>query len=159
MVGRAFDAVVEREIREAADGASNVRLDLRWVPTEEVQTFFAASDLVVLPYRRILNSGALMLALTLACPVLVPDLGSMRDQQARFGAEWVRLYPGELTPEDLAAACAWAARQRDREPDLAGGDWVRIAQQTRAVYGALLSRPQSAVSPVQVGGGRTWTGA
>ena len=109
VVGRPFDAAIEREVRDAADGASNVRLDLRWIPPEEVQIFFAASDLVVLPYRRILNSGAVVLALTFGRPVLVPDLGAMRDQQEAFGADWIRLYSGELTVTELVAASDWAA--------------------------------------------------
>ena len=71
-------------------------------------SFFAAADLVVLPYRRILNSGVVMLSLTFARPVLVPDLGAMRDQQERFGADWVRLYRGDLTVGALAAATEWA---------------------------------------------------
>ena len=51
--------------RSAPRTARQTRLDLRHVPPEEVQ-LFAAADLVVLPYRRILNSGVVMLSLT--CP-------------------------------------------------------------------------------------------
>jgi glycosyltransferase involved in cell wall biosynthesis len=134
VVGKPFDAAIERELRDAARDAPNVRLDLRWVPPEEVQTFFVASDLVVLPYRRILNSGAVMLALTFACPVLVPDLGSMRDQQEAFGAEWIRLYSGDLTSAGLAEACRWARTTSRRPPDLGGLDWTSLAPRIRAMY-------------------------
>jgi beta-1,4-mannosyltransferase len=158
-VGKPYDAVIDREIRDAANGASNVRLDLRRVPPEEVQLFFAAADLVVLPYRRILNSGVVMLALTFARPVLVPDLGAMRDQQRAFGAEWIRLYRGELTPEELAAACTWATARRDREPDLARRNWAEIARRTCAVYATLMSSPPGEISPEQARGRQTWTGA
>lgn len=134
VVGRVFDAVIEREIREAADGASNVRLDLRWVPNEEVQTFFAASDLVVLPYRRILNSGAVMLALTFARPVLAPDLGSMREHQETFGADWILLYTGTLTTSGLTAASEWASRTPRQAVDFEGLEWRPLALRTRSVY-------------------------
>lgn len=159
VVGRPFDATIEREVRAAADGASNVRLDLRWIPPEDVQTFFVASDLVVLPYRRIMNSGALMLALTFGRPVLVPDLGAMREQQARFGTEWVRLYLGELDPRQLAAACDWARRPRAQGHDLGGAEWAEIALQTHAVYATLLPRPAGPAASNRTGRGRTWTGA
>jgi glycosyltransferase involved in cell wall biosynthesis len=134
VVGRPFDEAIEHEVRAAAECASNVRLHLCWVPPDEVQTFFAASDLVVLPYRRILNSGALMLALTFGRPVLVPDLGSMREQQAAFGADWIRLYSGELTAEGLAEACRWARMAPRGSPDLSGLDWRSLALRIHAVY-------------------------
>ena len=134
VVGRVFDTVVEREIRAAADGAADVRLDLRWVPPEEVQVFFAASDLVVLPYRRILNSGAVMLALTFARPVLAPDLGSMREHQETFGADWIRLYDGALSGSELAAAGEWAPGAARSAIDFTGLDWRSLALQTRSVY-------------------------
>jgi beta-1,4-mannosyltransferase len=134
VIGRPFDAAVEHEVRAAAQGASNVQLHLRWVPPDDVQTYFAASDLVVLPYRRILNSGALMLALTFGRPVLVPDLGSMREQQEAFGVDWIRLYSGELTTKELAEACRWARMAARVSPDLGGLDWPTLALQTHAIY-------------------------
>lgn len=143
VVGRAFDAVIEREIRAAADGAADVRLDLRWIPPEEVQVFFAASDLVVLPYRRIMNSGAVMLAMTFARPVLVPDLGSLRDQQETFGAEWIRLYAGDLTGSELEAAGEWARGIHRQAPDLERLEWGALARQTRILYQEMsLDHPQ-----------------
>jgi len=48
------------------------------VPEDEVQVYFRAADAVVLPYRSILNSGALHLALTFGRPVVLPDLDSFR---------------------------------------------------------------------------------
>ena len=159
VVGRPFDATVEREVRKAADNAPNVRLDLRWVPPEEVQTFFLASDLVVLPYRSVLNSGAVMLALTFGRPVLVPDLGAMGDQQGAFGADWIRLYARELTVTELGAASAWA-RTTDREAiDLDRFDWRSLALRTREVYGTVLSGPPRESGSVKADEGRTWTGA
>lgn len=143
VVGKGFDAVFEREIRDAADGAADVRLDLRWVPPEEVQYFFAASDLVVLPYRRIMNSGAVMLALTFGRPVLVPDLGSMRDQQEVFGTEWIRLYSGDLTGSELAAAGEWARRTPRQAPDLEHFEWPALARRTCILYEEVtLCQPQ-----------------
>lgn len=152
VAGRTFDSAVESDIEDAAAGASNVRLHLRWVPPEEVQPFFAASDLVVLPYRRILNSGAVMLALTFARPVLVPDLGSMRDQQEAFGADWIRLYAGELTAEGLAEACRWArTAPRLLPPDLGRLDWASLASKTRAIYELVRScQPRSATAVAEL---------
>jgi beta-1,4-mannosyltransferase len=134
IVGRPFDAMLEREVRAAADGVPNVRLDLHWIPPDDVQTFFVASDLVVLPYRRILNSGALMLAMTFGRPVLVPDLGAMREQQKIFGSDWIRLYAGDLTVAELASASEWARTTHREALDLGPFDWQRLAQSTWNVY-------------------------
>ena len=130
---------VERGIRAAAHGADNVRLDLRWIPPEEVSDHFAAADLVVLPYRRIMNSGAVVLAMTLGRPVLVPDLGSMREQQDNFGADWIRLYEGELSGRELEAAIAWAHATSRSKLDLERLSWRALAEKTRNIYDTLLA--------------------
>ncbi|MFS0730180.1 glycosyltransferase [Curtobacterium sp. 1P10AnD] len=67
---------------------------------EEVERWFAAADLTVLPYRRILNSGTLHLAATYGVPVALPDEDHLRKE---FGAEqWISWFsPGDV--DDLAA--------------------------------------------------------
>jgi hypothetical protein len=108
---------------------------LRWIPPREVSLLFAACDLVVLPYRRILNSGAARLAMTLGRPVLLPDLGLMRAQQQRFGAEWVRLYDGELTSAHISEAIAWARpMRRPAAPDTTGLDWRGRGREAAEIY-------------------------
>lgn len=46
----------------------------RFLATAEIDQLLAACDAVVLPYRRILCSGAVLLAMGSARPVIVPDL-------------------------------------------------------------------------------------
>jgi beta-1,4-mannosyltransferase len=47
------------------------------VPADELQVYFRAADVCVLPYVRILNSGTLMAALTFGTPVVAPDQGCL----------------------------------------------------------------------------------
>lgn len=48
------------------------------IDPQEVQVYFRAADIALLPYRRTLNSGALALALTFGLPVVMPsDSGSL----------------------------------------------------------------------------------
>lgn len=49
----------------------------RTILAEEMQHFLNASDLVVLPYLRSLNSGVLMLAFTFGVPVVAPAVGGI----------------------------------------------------------------------------------
>ena len=60
------------ELIERAALEPGILLDARKIPAAEMQTFLRAADVAVLPYRRTLNSGALMLALTFGLPVIVP---------------------------------------------------------------------------------------
>lgn len=76
-----LDAFIER-----AALAPGVLIDARKIPAPEMQTFLRAADVAVLPYRRALNSGALMLALTFGLPAIVPaDSGLVEAVDDRFG--------------------------------------------------------------------------
>lgn len=57
----------------------NVVLDARRIDAADVQLFLRAADFAVLPYRRVLNSGAVMLALTFGLPIIVPEGGGLED--------------------------------------------------------------------------------
>lgn len=52
---------------------------IRFIPDEEVATYYAAADIVVLPYRCIYQSGVLLMAMSYKKPVLVSDLPGMLD--------------------------------------------------------------------------------
>jgi len=114
-----------------------VRLFLRHVPDAEVQVFLNAADLLVLPYRSVLTSGAAMLALSFGRGIVAPRLGCLPELE-RSGA--ALLYdPAE--PGELAAALA-----RGLELDTAAvGErarrfartlsWDTIARRHLAAYG------------------------
>jgi len=58
---------------------NNSVLHIRFIPNDEVATFFAAADLVVLPYRRIYQSAVLLMSMSYGKPVLVSDLAAMAE--------------------------------------------------------------------------------
>ena len=148
IAGRPYDAAIRRAVERAAAGDARIALRLSWVPPDEVAQLFAACDLVVLPYRRILNSGAALLALSCGRPVLAPDLGAMRDLQDGVGEAWVRLYRDGLSAAELAAAARWAsATPRPAAPDLGGRDWRELARETRAIYAKLTAGRRAAPLP------------
>jgi len=141
VAGAPSNAQEGRELTELAKHDSRIQLHLRRIPDDEVQLFFAAADLAVLPFREILNSGSAVLALSFDRPVLVPALGSMPELRMRVGGDWVRTYPGELNVPELQAAIAWARNsQRPVRPDLSDFDWSNIARDTVAVYKQLTDR-------------------
>lgn len=54
-----------------------VDLRIRYIPDSEVSAFYSAADLIVLPYRRIYQSGVLLMAMSFGVPVLASDLPGM----------------------------------------------------------------------------------
>jgi D-inositol-3-phosphate glycosyltransferase len=54
-------------------------LHIRFVPDSDVATYYAAADVVALPYRRIYQSGVLMMAMTYGRAVVVSDLPGMTE--------------------------------------------------------------------------------
>lgn len=125
--------------RAAAE--ARIRLDLEFVPRERVQLYLRAADLLVFPYRDVLNSGSALLALSFGRPILVPERGAMAELRQTVGAEWVRTYWGELRAETLVEAMAWATTTpRDERPVLRELDWDEIANQTVLAYKAVRRR-------------------
>jgi len=56
-----------------------VDLDLRYIPNEEVSTYFRRADLVVLPYRSATSSGPLTLACHFKKSVVATNVGGLSD--------------------------------------------------------------------------------
>ncbi len=141
IAGRFNSDEEEAATREAADGDARVRIYSGYVDAKDLQVYLNAADLVVLPFREILNSASALLALAFHRPVLVPALGAMPELQTTFGPAWVRLYEGEISPEVLLTALQWS-----REPDkpqlthAASLEWAEIGRKTVAAYRALMSR-------------------
>lgn len=52
---------------------------IRYIPDDLVGYYYSASDLVVLPYRKIYQSGALLMAMSFGRPVLVSNLEGMTE--------------------------------------------------------------------------------
>ncbi|MBT3571583.1 MAG: glycosyltransferase, partial [Flavobacteriales bacterium] len=54
--------------------SKHIILHTKFIPHEDVEHYYCASDLVVLPYKKIYQSGVLMMTLSYERPALVSDL-------------------------------------------------------------------------------------
>ncbi|MEW6536780.1 MAG: glycosyltransferase [Candidatus Auribacterota bacterium] len=72
IVGLALEESYRDFLKQKYGADSRIRFVLEFVPDDDIQLYFNASDCVVLPYRRILTSSTLMLVLSFARPVVVP---------------------------------------------------------------------------------------
>lgn len=123
------------EVVTAAAGDARVRLIPRYLAPEDVSVCLRAANLSVLPYRRILNSGSALLALSMDVPVLVPAKGAMIDLQEQAGVEWVRTYAGDLTPNELSRSIDWAQSvARKHCSGIDALEWPAIARATLEAF-------------------------
>jgi glycosyltransferase involved in cell wall biosynthesis len=122
----------------------SVRWISRFVPDEEVASYFRRADLVVLPYRDIDQSGVLATALAFGSPLLLTAVGGFPEVAAHGAAVLVE-------PDDPAALAAELQRLIDeprfRERLAAGArlavdrcyDWDVIARRHVELYERLAS--------------------
>lgn len=124
----------------AAGRLHRASLRFGFVPDAGLADLVSASDLVVFPYRHIYQSGALMLAMTYAKPVIASDIEGFRDyleghangvladtaDTRRFGE-----LLGELTGDPTRRAAMSAAAKVRCATEFA---WVTIARQFADIY-------------------------
>lgn len=58
---------------------SHCTAHIRYIADDEVAAYYAAADLVVLPYRKIYQSGVILMAMSYGKPVLAADLEGMKE--------------------------------------------------------------------------------
>ena len=117
-----------------------VRLELGFVPDDRLQLFLNAADLIVLPYRQILNSGSALLALSFDRPVLAPAIGSLPELAQKIGGDWLQLFSGDLEANDLRNALVLGQKLRDQVAPLEDFAWLPIAEKTKRFYLELTNR-------------------
>lgn len=66
---------------------------LEFVPDEKLGLWLRATDIMALPYQRILNSGSALLAASFGTPVVVPGPSTL--SAVYEGEDWVRTYPAD----------------------------------------------------------------
>lgn len=64
---------------EARGIEGQVNSHIRYIADNEVVNYYSAADVVVLPYRRIYQSGVLLMAMSYGVPVITSDLDAMKE--------------------------------------------------------------------------------
>ena len=113
------------ELTALAGKDSRVMLNLEFLSEEQIVAIVGSSQLVVLPYREMHNSGGALTALSLGRPVLVPANEVNRLLSAEMGEGWVYQFEGELTSKALADTLAEVeGRVVGELPNLARREWT-----------------------------------
>jgi len=64
-------------LKEMARGDERISFYFNYIPDDEVQVFMNATDIVVLPFTKILTSGSTILAMSFGRPVIIPKVGCL----------------------------------------------------------------------------------
>jgi len=120
-------------------------LHIRFIPNAEVARYFAAADVVVLPYRRIYQSGVLLMAMSYRKPVVVSDLQGMTELVTNLQNGYVFA----LGTKDALSNQLIRALRDEQERELIATrafkyvsenhDWMQIGRSTREIYLSILS--------------------
>jgi glycosyltransferase involved in cell wall biosynthesis len=119
-------------------------LHIRYIPDSEVHLYYAAADIVVLPYRKIYQSGVILMAMSYGCPVLVSDLPGMtaivtdrengyvfrQGSATSLAQALMRVFQDEQGRHWVAERALEYVRCRH--------DWNEIGKQTAELYRAVL---------------------
>lgn len=109
------DALGERLRHECRD-ITAVRLDLDYVPDDQIQYYLRACDFSIVPTSLASTSGSALLALSFDRPVVVPHRTEFVEWRENLGPEWVQTYEGGIRAKVLERA--FELGQPSGRPDL-----------------------------------------
>jgi GT2 family glycosyltransferase/glycosyltransferase involved in cell wall biosynthesis len=66
------------ELKTLISNNKRIHLFDGYIKDEDIQIYFNASDVTVLPYKHVLTSGSVLLSLSFNLPVIAPDLGILK---------------------------------------------------------------------------------
>jgi len=114
-----------------------------YIPFSEVSRYFAAADVLVMPYRHVSQSGVLYLALSLGLPVVATTVGGL-PELLRDGDNAL-LVPPEAPAELARAVIRMLAEPELRDRLARGGrrvaeqhSWPAIAERTASAFARLV---------------------
>jgi len=105
-----YVAKLEAQALDAARFEDQIRIHGHFINDDDLQVYFAAADVVVLPFKHIHNSGSLLLAMSFGKCVVAPDVGSIAEVACPAG--WFRYDANEK--EGLIGKLQAALEMTDR---------------------------------------------
>ncbi|KAA9407019.1 glycosyltransferase [Haloarcula sp. CBA1131] len=75
IVGQPWTEEIASELKSQSKELDEIQLVLKYVDDEQIQYYLNMADVLVLPYRNILNSGSVHLGLSFGVPIIAPKTG------------------------------------------------------------------------------------
>ncbi|WP_160152884.1 glycosyltransferase [Microbulbifer sp. ALW1] len=139
IVGKPDSKQLKKEIEDSAKEDTRIQTVFSYVPEEDVQVYFHASDAVVFPYRDILTSGAVILAMSFGKPCIIVDKGCMRETMhpeggTTFSSEQDDGLYRALHSTLLKSTSMLEKMGEYNYTEAEGLNWEKIAKQTANAY-------------------------
>jgi D-inositol-3-phosphate glycosyltransferase len=90
-----------RSVLGENSGEEHIILKMQFIPDDQMEFYFKAADVLVLPYKEIFQSGVLFLAYSFGLPVVATNVGSFQEDVIE-GSTGFLCKPGD--PVDMARA-------------------------------------------------------
>ncbi len=84
IVGKPINGEIAAHIYNNSDG-DRIKSILKFVPDEDIQIYMNAADIIVLPYRNVLTSGAALLAMSFGKSIIAPAVKCIVDTLDKKG--------------------------------------------------------------------------
>jgi glycosyltransferase involved in cell wall biosynthesis len=139
VAGRCEDAGLAEPLLRAAREDARIHFDNRYLDESEIDSYFSAADVILLPYRKISQSGIVFRAMANARPVIAANVGGL-PESVRPEHGWL------FSAGDAAALAERIARAYAEHATLSNRgraaqayvqryhDWAHIAQQHKLHY-------------------------
>ncbi len=134
LAGPAHTPAYVDDLRTAIAGDKRIHLHAGFVAEERVQTFFRAADLAAFPFRRIDNSGSVILAMGFGLPCLAPAVGAVAGRLAAqpellFGAGQLEAHLGFALSQPAHRLDAWGQANRAQVQAHRWADFAQVFAQ------------------------------
>lgn len=84
------------EILSAAANNPNIIIHNKFIPDDELQYYFNAADICLLPFKDIFNSGSVLLSVSFMTPVVVPFSDNFVEYSTMINGDMINTYDGEI---------------------------------------------------------------
>ncbi len=140
IAGKPASGDIGQQISELIKDDRNIHFWPTYIEEDQIQDYMNAADVVVFPYRRVLTSGSIILAMSFGRACIAPQQGGIEDVLDSSGAF---LYDPKQAG-GLAQAIQTAVMKQDlltsmgeyNRHKVQRWDWNDIAKQTKLVYQA-----------------------
>jgi glycosyltransferase involved in cell wall biosynthesis len=137
---------IQHDLRDPAL-AAHLIMRIEHIPDDDIEPYFKAADVLVMPYEDIYQSGVLLLAYSFGLPVIATDVGALREDivEGRTGLICRAKDPADIARaiESFFSGPLHANRERVQADIKAyvnvRNSWAKVAAVTESVYAQTLS--------------------
>lgn len=135
VVGNSEYPELTDRIRQQGECRDDVTLNLRYVPDDQVPTYFAACDVGVFPYEHIFSSGSVILAMSMNRAFVAPAKGAISSINPGGNLVYIDdMHESLRTALELEQNALKKIGQENAKAVRIDHDWVQITEQIHTLY-------------------------